>query len=288
MNRLFESEHTEQIAAALAAAQGEMRSAPKTAKNEYRNSRYADLNSVNEAALPILSSHGLAVTQQVIPRAEVLVLTQTSIITEKDRRGEVVSTREVVSTVHALCVLRTKLEHGPTGQFYASEIDLVADWSDPQKVGIVITYMRRYAFSAIIELASVLDTDGEGARPDGYSRPREEHRRRQQTPQEAPVDVDDWDPPSDRSEPIPPREELPLVVPPTTGAQLLRFAKAMGDLEWFKVKIKQWKYGDRFSTLEYKQITRLYQEWKLKQRRNGSPAPAAAANGQPMTNGAAH
>ena len=184
--------------------------------------------------MPVLSSHGLAVTQQVIPRAEVLALAQTSVITEKDRRGEVLSVREVVSTVHALCVLRTKLEHGPTGQFYASEIDLVADWSDPQKVGIVITYMRRYAFSAIIELASVLDTDGEGAKDHGPGRHQHEHRRPDrrhaapssrddrpgaQAPPPAPADVDDWEPPSDRSEPIPPREEMPLkVVPPSTGA----------------------------------------------------------------------
>ena len=49
----------ETLASALAAAQGEMSNASKNAKNPHFKSTYADLASMRDAVIPVLSAHGL-------------------------------------------------------------------------------------------------------------------------------------------------------------------------------------------------------------------------------------
>ena len=51
------------LAAALAAAQAEMGNAPKTATGNFGH--YADLPSLRDAVIPVLSAHGIAVVQLV-------------------------------------------------------------------------------------------------------------------------------------------------------------------------------------------------------------------------------
>ncbi len=56
-------ENIAQIAHALVKAQSEMSNAKKGSANPFFKSKYADLNSIREAVLPVLNSHGISVLQ---------------------------------------------------------------------------------------------------------------------------------------------------------------------------------------------------------------------------------
>ena len=53
------SETINELAAALAAAQGEMQNAAMSAENPHFKSRYADLAAIRNATIPALSKNGL-------------------------------------------------------------------------------------------------------------------------------------------------------------------------------------------------------------------------------------
>lgn len=131
--------HTEQLnelAAALAKAQGAMQNAKKDAKNPFFKSKYADLASVWDAVRGPLSSNDLSVIQSI----------------DCDEHG---------------MVLITKLLHS-SGQWVDSKVRVKAVKEDPQGLGSAITYMRRYALQAIAGVSPDED-DGEAAmgRDDG-------------------------------------------------------------------------------------------------------------------------
>ena len=129
--------HSEQIgelAAALAAAQGEMTAASKDATNPHFKSRYATLASVWDAIRGPLSQHGLSVSQ----------------VLESAENGVGVA-------------VRTMLLHS-SGQWIASRYVMpITDKLTPQAMGSAITYARRYALSAIVGIAPDDDDDGNGA-----------------------------------------------------------------------------------------------------------------------------
>jgi hypothetical protein len=125
--------HTEQLnelATALAKAQGAMQNAKKDAANPFFKSKYADLASVWDAVREPLTSNGLAVIQSI----------------DCDEHGT---------------VLVTKLAHA-SGQWIDSKVRVKPVKDDPQGIGSAITYMRRYALQAIVGV-SPEDDDGEGA-----------------------------------------------------------------------------------------------------------------------------
>jgi len=129
--------HSEQIgelAAALAAAQGEMTAASKDATNPHFKSRYATLASVWDAIRGPLSQHGLSVSQ----------------VLESPENGVGVA-------------VRTMLLH-TSGQWIASRYVMpIGDKLTPQAIGSAITYARRYALSAIVGIAPDDDDDGNAA-----------------------------------------------------------------------------------------------------------------------------
>lgn len=129
--------HSEQIgelAAALAAAQGEMTAASKDATNPHFKSRYATLASVWDAIRGPLSQHGLSVSQ----------------VLESAENGVGVA-------------VRTLLLH-TSGQWIASRYVMpITDKLTPQAMGSAITYARRYALSAIVGIAPDDDDDGNAA-----------------------------------------------------------------------------------------------------------------------------
>ena len=129
--------HSEQIgelAAALAAAQGEMTAASKDATNPHFKSRYATLASVWDAIRGPLSQHGLSVSQ----------------VLESPENGVGVA-------------VRTMLLHS-SGQWIASRYVMpIGDKLTPQAIGSAITYARRYALSAIVGIAPDDDDDGNAA-----------------------------------------------------------------------------------------------------------------------------
>lgn len=133
-----------ELAAALSQAQAEMESVPFDATNPYYNSRYASLGAVINTAKNVLPRYGLAITQVPIT---------TSYITDDDTM---------------FVGIETVLMH-KSGQFISDTISApvyVADDAKTkttrilQETGKIITYLRRYAYAAIIGLYADADNDG--------------------------------------------------------------------------------------------------------------------------------
>jgi hypothetical protein len=144
--RCFVSEQSEQInelAGALAKAQGKITGALKDSANPFFKSKYADLASVWDACRSALSENGLAIVQQ----------------TESDDSGVFVI---------------TTLAHS-SGQWMRSRLRLTPKDDSPQAMGSAITYGRRYALAAAVGVAQV-DDDGNAASGRGPSDPRGENR----------------------------------------------------------------------------------------------------------------
>ncbi len=124
------SEAINEIAEALAKAQGELEPAPKDATNPNFKSHYATLASCRAAAKPVLARHGLAVVQGIVTDPGLGMVGVTTRIIH--RSGQWIESK-------AFCQPR----------------DLGA-----QSVGAASTYLQRYGLCAAIGLASVEDDDG--------------------------------------------------------------------------------------------------------------------------------
>ena len=114
MNR---SERIDDLAAALATAQGAMEAASKDKTNPHFKSKYADLASIWDAIREPLSKNGLSVVQ--LPE-------------------------EIDGKIR----LTTMLLH-KSGQWIEAAYSLPPTKNDPQGFGSAITYMRRYALSGV-------------------------------------------------------------------------------------------------------------------------------------------
>jgi hypothetical protein len=107
------------LAKALAAAQGKIQGAKKTATNPHLKNKYATLADVWEACRDPLSAHGLAVVQTTEPHG-------------KD----------------GVCV-RTLLVH-ESGEWISSRLFLPVSKPDAQGFGSALTYARRYALASMV------------------------------------------------------------------------------------------------------------------------------------------
>ena len=121
-----------ELAAALAKAQGEMEMAPKES-SAFGNRKYADLATCIKTASPVLSKNGLSVVQRVVRAG-------------KDK------------------FLSTMLLHS-SGQYIESTIDIEIETggqakNNLQSLGSSLSYLRRYMYCAIVGLAQE-DTDAE-------------------------------------------------------------------------------------------------------------------------------
>lgn len=123
----YQSETIAKLADALAKAQGEMSHAAKQADNPFYKSKYADLPTVIDAARPHLTKHGLSVVQ----------------LTDFDA-GE--------------AFIVTQLNHS-SGEWLRSYYPVKPVKADPQGLGSAITYARRYAYQAMVGIASAADDD---------------------------------------------------------------------------------------------------------------------------------
>lgn len=124
------SEDLKEIAAALSKAQGQIEGAKKDSVNPHLRSKYADLTSVWEACRAALVANGLSVTQTVEGGPDTLTV----------------------------C---TRLMHA-SGQWIEGELTMKPTKSDPQGMGSVATYGRRYGLAAIVGVAPD-DDDAEAA-----------------------------------------------------------------------------------------------------------------------------
>lgn len=134
----MKSENINELAAALAKAQGEIKSAAKDSTNPHFKSRYADLASVWDACRAALSKHGLSVAQ----------------LTATTDTGKV---RVTTTLMHA------------SGQWIEGDLDVKPGQDTAQGIGSTITYCRRYALAAMVGVAPDDDDDGNAAseRPNG-------------------------------------------------------------------------------------------------------------------------
>lgn len=147
------SEQINEIAAAMAKAQGVMTGAKKDSDNPFFRSRYADLASVWEACRKALTDNGIAVLQS--PRIK--TLGEAEIATRISKQGE---ERDVVRALTEVTVT-TLLTHS-SGQWVRDDISCILPTSDPQAIGSGATYLRRYSLAAFAGVAPE-DDDGEEA-----------------------------------------------------------------------------------------------------------------------------
>lgn len=151
------------LAAALSAAQAELRPAAMNATNPFLKSKYADLGSVIDAARPVLAANGLSYSQLPIGDGQTIGV-------------------------------ETILMHS-SGEWVSSQISLAAmeerGKSAAQVAGSIITYLRRYALAAALGIYADEDTDGHIPAPKPTSAPTYEAQR--------PGDVDGGDPMSART-----------------------------------------------------------------------------------------
>lgn len=130
MTEEMQSESINELAEALAKAQGMIDGASKDSVNPFHKSKYADLHSVLMCAKEPLALNGLSVVQP------------TQII-----NGQ-------------LCLI-TILMH-KSGQWMKGIVPIITDKTDPQTVGKAFTYYRRYAYSSLLNI-SQYDDDAEEA-----------------------------------------------------------------------------------------------------------------------------
>jgi hypothetical protein len=129
-----------ELAAALAKAQGEIMPAPKDSDNPFFKSKYASLPAVREAVREAFAKHGLSVVQ--IPEVD----------------------------AGRIC-LHTLLLHSSGQQLNCGTLAAEVDLTNPQKLGSAITYFRRYALAAISQTVADDDDDAEAVRRDPKQKP---------------------------------------------------------------------------------------------------------------------
>lgn len=115
------SEQINELAAALAKAQGQIEGAKKDSINPHFKNRYADLASVWDACREALTTNGLSVVQSA----------------ENCEAGYGVTTM----------LLHT------SGQWIRGTLYLKPAKDDPQGAGSALTYARRYALAAMVGIA---------------------------------------------------------------------------------------------------------------------------------------
>lgn len=120
-----------EIATALLKAQTEMSNPKKGTSNSYFKSKYADLNAVREAVIPVLNANGISVLQPM-------------------------------TTVDGKNYIKTVLLH-ESGETIESLTEIIyAKTNDAQAQGSGITYARRYGLQSLVCVGAD-DDDGNAA-----------------------------------------------------------------------------------------------------------------------------
>lgn len=156
---------TNGVYAALAAAQAEYPSVPKTRTATVSSEKdgkwtkytynYADLADILTAIRPVLAKHGLALTQPI----------------ELLESGGL--------------ALRTSVVHAD-GSAIHSMLPLPMPSAKPQAFGSALTFMKRYALSSLLGIASEEDDDGSAAEQPGHVEHAPRQTRQPQKPAAAP------------------------------------------------------------------------------------------------------
>jgi len=123
------SDSIKNISMALLKAQKEFPNLKKDGTNPHFKSSYVTLDEMNQKLIPILNKHDLILLQPTVEGG-----------------------------------IEVMLIHAPTGEFISSFVSFgTLTINNPQVLGSVITYFRRYATGALLSVATEEDTDGEKA-----------------------------------------------------------------------------------------------------------------------------
>lgn len=133
------SEQINEIATALAKAQGAITGAKKDNINPHFKSKYADLSSVWDACREHLTKNGIAVIQPVARTYD----------------------RDFPEKPHVFCTI-TRLVHSSGQWMEDGGIPLLLSKDDMQGLGSALTYSRRYGLMAMVGIAPE-DDDGNAA-----------------------------------------------------------------------------------------------------------------------------
>lgn len=134
---------------ALSAAQAEFPTMPKDAVNPHFKSHFTPLDTIVEKVVKILAAHGLTWSSK--PG-----------FTQVNGGGDIVLTLEYT------------LGHGASGETDSGVMALLPVKKDPQGQGSAITYARRYAICAHLNIVADEDMDGETDAPKAAAKSRAE------------------------------------------------------------------------------------------------------------------
>ncbi len=133
----YRSPELNELFASMSKAQTDIRVAVKDSANPFFKSKYANLQAIIEASRPALCKNGLSVLQQIIT----------------DENGQ--------------DYLATMLCHA-SGQWVSSHMRINPAKTDVQSLGSYITYLRRYAYAALVGVYDGDDDDGNQAVESSY------------------------------------------------------------------------------------------------------------------------
>lgn len=144
---MIKSESITNLASALVKAQSEMGNASKGANNPFFKSKYADLNAIREACIPVLSKHGLSVLQPTV-------------------------------TIDGRKFVETLIMH-ESGEYLGGHTEILAvKETDAQAQGSGISYARRYGLQSLLCIGAE-DDDGESA----IGRPKQSYVKTESKPE---------------------------------------------------------------------------------------------------------
>jgi len=124
-----QSESINELVTALAKVQAALKPVSMDGKNPFFKSKYATLHSVWESCRQLLSDNGLALIQ-------------------------------IMDTENGNVDVITQLCH-TSGQWIRGKLGMIPNKNDPQAIGQIITYFRRYSLGAMLGIVTEEDTDGE-------------------------------------------------------------------------------------------------------------------------------
>jgi hypothetical protein len=140
---LTKSESISKLAKALLTFHDKVGKIEKDANNPFFKSKYASLSNILDAIRTPLSSAGLTFSQ-------------------------------FPSGSHGLCSI---LIHAESGEYMQADYTMKPVKDDPQGIGSVITYQKRYALAAILGLNIDDDDDGEAASGRGKEAKKQEPKK---------------------------------------------------------------------------------------------------------------
>ena len=132
-NAQYRSESIVDLAKAMVKVQQALEPVAKNADNLFTKSKYATLSQIMDGCRKALSDNGVWVYQYNLP-------SDPSVMT-----------------------LVTELIHAESGQWVASPLAIPVSKHDPQTIGSLLTYMRRYGLSVAVGVVSEEDDDGNAA-----------------------------------------------------------------------------------------------------------------------------